>query len=418
MPLGHRLFDRLDAPWQAAAQQWTRFRGPNGSGISPARNVPIRWSKDDYNWRAALPGVGYASPVLWGDKLFITSGDEPTATQHVLCLDAATGRRRWSREFAAAHHSKHKLNSFASGTPAVDEWHVYIAWANPKEFVVLALNHKGETIWRRDLGPFKASHGGGVSPIVHDDLVVVPNEQSGESSLVALDRASGAIRWQIARDSNVTYSTPCAYRRQGGSAELIFTNWKNGVTAVDPTTGQVNWKADIFDKSHIEMAIGSPVVAGDLLLVTCGWLGHGNEVIAVRPKYEAGKVAVEQVYRISRSAPLCTTPLVKGDLLFLWSDDGVVTCADAATGQVHWRRRAGVNYYDSPNCVGDRVYNVSAAGGVVVLAADRRFRRRGGAPLRQGRRPRPDAVVVERHVARRRAVRRPPPAGRVQARPR
>ena len=368
----------------AFAQEWTRFRGPNGSGVSRATTVPTQWTEADHNWRITLAGRGHSSPVLWGKRLFVTSGDEESGQRIVLCVNAADGRRVWSREFPAARHGKHDLNSFASSTPAVDGQRLYVAWATPEEYVVLALDHDGRESWRVDLGPSKVAHGFGASPIVHDDLVVVPNDQDETGSLIALDADTGAIRWKVARKGKSSYITPCIYQPDGGAAELIFTNWDHGITSIDPKTGEKNWEIDIFEKSHPESAIGSPIVAGDLVLGTCGWLGVRKEVVAIRPASIArGKDAAE-VYRIDRSAPLCTTPLVCDDLLFLWSDDGIVTCADVRDGNVYWRERVGGTFYSSPICVNNRLYGISADGDMVVLAATKKFERLARFPIGDG----------------------------------
>jgi outer membrane protein assembly factor BamB len=368
----------------ACGQEWTRFRGPNGSGVSRATTVPTNWTETDLNWQIKLPGRGHSSPVLWGTRLFVTSGDEGTGERIVLCVDTDDSRCLWTREFPAARHGKHDLNSFASSTPAVDQHRLYISWATPDEYIVLALDHDGHEIWRVDLGPSRVAHGFGASPIVYDDLVVVPNDQEGTSSLVALDSATGAIRWKLPRQGKSSYITPCVFRPDGGAAQLIITNWVHGITSINPKTGEKNWELDIFEKSHPESAIGSPIVAGDLVLGTCGWLGVRKEVVAIRPSSVArGKDAAE-VYRIDRAAPLCTTPLVCDDLLFLWSDDGIVTCADVRSGNVHWRERVGGTFYSSPICVNNRLYGISADGDMVVLAAAKKFARLARFPLGEG----------------------------------
>jgi outer membrane protein assembly factor BamB len=353
------------------AQEWPRFRGPNGSGVSTATTVPVQWTEKDYNWQVRLPGVGHSSPVLWGERIFVTSGDEQTGKRLVVCLKTADGSRLWTREFPGERHGKHEDNSFASATPAADDKHVYVCWATPKEYIVQALDHDGKEIWRVDLGPYKSGHGFGSSPVVFDDLVVVANDQDGTSTLVALERDSGKPRWKSPRKSKASYATPCVYQPKGRPAELIFTSYEHGISGIDPKTGKPNWELDVFSKGHVETPIGSPIVSGDLVLGTCGWLGVKKEVIAIRPgKKEDEK---REVYRIDRAAPLCTTPLVKDDLLFLWSDEGLVTCASVATGEVHWRERVPGSYYSSPVCVGKYLYNVSRQGDVLVLAAARQF---------------------------------------------
>ena len=357
----------------ADAQEWTRFRGPNGSGVSDATTVPVKWTEKDYNWKVKLPGVGHSSPVLWGERIFIAAGEEETGKRLVCCLRAQDGSKVWQREFAGEKHGKHTDNSFASATPAVDERHVYVCWGTPKEFIVLALDHDGKEIWRTDLGPFRSGHGFGASPIVHDDLVVVPNDQDGKGTLLALDRKTGDLRWKVPRKSQTaTFSTPCVFQPKGGLAQLIFTSWDHGITSIDPKTGRVNWEGDIFSKGHIETSIASPIVAGDLVLGTSGWLGVKMEVVAIRPGADQKK-SPSEAYRLVRSAPLVCTPVVKDDLLFIWSDNGVVTCANVESGEVYWRERVPGSYYGSPVVVGKCVYCISREGDVIVLAASKKF---------------------------------------------
>jgi len=368
---------------EVAAQEWTRFRGPNGSGVVRA-DLALMWSEKDFAWKTPLAGSGHSSPVLWGDRLFVTSADPSAGQRIVQCLDADDGKELWSRGFPAAKHRQHEHNSWASATPAVDERHVYLAFASPKDYLVVALDHAGKESWRVDLGGFQSGHGFGVSPIVHDDLVIVAHEHEGKSAIVALDRLTGKERWRLPRRSRTTYSTPCVFAPKapnGRPAELILVSYEHGITSVAPATGKVNWETDVFAKKHIETSIASPIVAGDLVIGSSGWLGVRQEVIAVRlPLGPAEKGAEGEgrptpttVYTLTKSAPLVPTPLVCDDLLYLWNDDGVVTCCDVATGKTHWRERVPGEYYSSPIAVADHVLNVSRDGDVVVLKAARQF---------------------------------------------
>jgi outer membrane protein assembly factor BamB len=358
----------------ARGQEWTRFRGPNGSGLADATSLPVQWTEKDYTWKAKLPGVGHSSPVLWGERLFVTCAEE-SGKRFLLCLRTSDGEALWTREFPGQKSGKHQDNSFASSTPVVDDRHVYVCWGSGKDFLVVALDHQGKEVWRVGLGSFRAGHGFGPSPIVHDGLVVVPNDQDGAGSLIGLEHDTGKMRWKVPRKSKATYTTPCVYQPKGRPAELIFSNYEHGITSIDPKTGEKNWEIEVFDKRHMETGIGSPIVAGDLILGTCGWLGVRQEVVAVRPPVPGGDSKAKVVYTLDRSAPLCTTPLARGELLFLWSDSGFVTCANLATGEVHWRERVPGSYYSSPVCAGKYLYNVSRDGDVIVLAAANKFER-------------------------------------------
>jgi outer membrane protein assembly factor BamB len=151
---------------------------------------------------------------------------------------------------------------------------------------------------------------------------------------------------------------------------LIFVNWEQGISGVNPESGEVSWNADVFDKSHVESSISSPVLAGKLVIGVSGWLGHGYEAIAVDPDRPGDKT----VWRLDRGAPLCTSPVVVGGLVYFWSDHGVVTCVDAATGEVAWRERVGGSFYSSPISDGKRILNVSTEGETVILEASGIYR--------------------------------------------
>lgn len=359
-------------------KEWTRFRGPNGAGNSPAKNLPATWTEEDYNWRIKLPGVGHSSPVLWENKLFILSADDSAATRFVVCVDAHNGKTLWAKSFPFTVHHKHTLNSFASSTPAVDAQRVYISATTPDEYTLMALDHQGEVVWKRDLGPFVSQHSGGISPIVYEDLVILGNDQDAESRdktakgvsfLIAVDARTGETRWQVPRTSDlVAYSTPCIYRPSDGKDELIFNSKAHGITSLDPETGRVNWEiANLFDKR----SVSSPILAGGLIFGSCGAGGGGNYVVAIEPGSQQNNRLPKLAWKIDKSAPYVPTPVALGDLVFLWSDQGVLTCADAASGEVHWRNRVGGNYYGSPIIADGKLYCINTDGEVVVVAAKR-----------------------------------------------
>lgn len=355
-------------PVGGEATAWTRFRGPNGAGVAQAADVPVVLEEQHERWRAQLPGSGHSSPVNWDDRLFVTSADEATGERFVTCLDRGSGNELWTQKSAAATHSTHQLNSLASPTPVVDAEHVYVAWGTPERITVKALDHDGGAVWEADLGPYSPGHGFGQSPCLHDGLLILPVEMGDGGFRIALHSATGEVAWRVACESGLHYATPCIRTTFGGD-QLIFVNWEQGIVAVDPLTGAPLWSADVFDKSHVESSIGSPVLAGDLVIGVAGYLGHGYEAIAVAPSRDGDKV----VWKLDRGAPLCTTPLVVDELVYFWADNGTATCVDAATGAVQWRERVGSNYYASPVCAGDSVYNVSTDGDLVVLAASRDY---------------------------------------------
>lgn len=355
------------------AQEWTRFRGPNGSGISEAKTIPTRWANEDFNWKVALPGVGHSSPVLWGDRIFLTSADERQMQFIVLCVSTEDGRLLWQKTFPFMPHRKHANNAFAAATPTVDAERVYLNRTEPGHNRLIALTHRGELVWEKDLGPHRTQHAGGASPILHDGMVVLANEQDGESFLVAVDAGTGATRWQTPRqtgNSAAAYSTPCVYQPKAERPVIIFNSEMHGISGVAPETGKVLWEfASAFDKR----SVSSPVIAGELIIGSCGSGGGGNYVVAVRPGDAVGNRPPQRAYEIRRSAPYVPTGVALGERLFLWSDAGIVTCAVAASGEIKWQERVGGNFFSSPVCVDGRLFGVSTRGEVVVVAATDHF---------------------------------------------
>ena len=354
----------------AEAQEWTRFRGPNGSGISDVKTVPVHWTNKDYNWVADLPGRGHSSPVIWGDKLFVTSCDEKSAARHLLCISTADGSIAWSNDFKFTSYKKHKNNSYASSTPCVDEYFVYVAWHSKKSSPLIAFTHEGEMVWEYELGPYLHGQGGAASPIGYGDLIIMANDQKQPSYLVALDRMTGEERWKIPRQGKrACYGTPCVFARDG-SDELIFSHCFEGIIGVDPNSGKQNWHIDVFGRSS-QRALGSPIIAGDLVIATSGAANGDRQLVAVRPGTAAADIT--EAYRATRGTPHVPTPLVYKDWLFLWSDQGIATCLDKGTGKVLWQKRVGGNYFSSPICIDGKIYCVDRDGKVVVIAASNRY---------------------------------------------
>ncbi len=352
------------------AQEWTRFRGPNGTGLSQARTIPTTWTEKEINWKIALPGTGHSSPVLWGDRIFLTSTEEVPNQISVFCLKSDDGSLVWKREFPYRPFDKHKFNSFSSATPAVDQSRVYVAWSIPERYSLMALDHEGQTVWERDLGPYKSQHGCGASPIVQGETVILGNDQDGSSSLIAVDAKTGKTKWQTPRQTVVvSYSTPCLYEPKGEKPALIFNSQAHGISAIDPENGQVLWE---YPKAFDKRTVSSPVIAAGVIIGSCGSGAGGNYIAAIRPGGANRNPAL--AYTIKRSAPYVPTSVAVGDLLFLWSDAGVVSCVQAPTGEIKWQERVEGEFFSSPVWVDGRLFCVSTTGQVVVLEAGDKFR--------------------------------------------
>lgn len=370
------------------AQEWTRFRGPNGNGIAADVNFPSAPTEEDFKWKVELPGLGHSSPTIWGNRVFLMSADPDSGLRYVLCLDAKTGEEVWKVAFPAAASHLHSKSSYASCSPAVDDVHIYVAWADDEHTQLVALDHDGGTSWRVDLGPWVSQHGFGTSPMIFEDKVIISLMQLGDerklkdrpvgnSRLVAFDRKTGEKLWETKRDSDVAaYSVPCVYEMKDGKKVLIANSSAHGIAAHDPETGEQLWAEQVFNMR----SVSSPVIAGDLILGSSGSGGGGNTVSAVDPNGGEPKLA----WRLSRQASYVPTPVTYDDKVFVWYDKGIVSCLDAKTGKVLGQKRVGGNYYGSPIRVGNRLFCISEEGNLMVVSADENLEVLGDTSLGEG----------------------------------
>ncbi len=367
----------------ASAQEWTRFRGPNGTGISHAKTIPTNIAASDINWKVELPGVGHSSPVLWGERIFLTSTGDDAGGLSVLCLNAADGKTVWRRDFPLAPFTRHKLNSFASATPSVTASAVYVVWNEPEHYFLAALDHSGATIWQRDFGAFVSQHACGTSPIVVGDKIILGGEQdgqefvpgserSGKSFIVAVDAKTGDTVWQTDRHSVVVaYSTPCIREAADGKQSLIFNSQAHGIYAVDPDTGNVLWE---YDQAFKKRSVSSPFIAGNIIFGSCGSGGGGNYVVAIKAGDSLASGKPELAYEMKKSAPYVPTGVAVGDLAWFWSDAGILTCVHAPTGEIRFQERVGGNFFGSPVWVDGRLFCVSTTGELEVVEAGDKFK--------------------------------------------
>lgn len=369
------------------AQEWTRFRGPNGTGESETTTIPASWTEATANWKIELPGVGHSSPVLWGRKLFLLSADPKTATRYVLCIDGETGRTLWRRDYPGVPHHLHANSSYASSTPAVDAQRVYVAWSDPEFTRLMALDHEGNEVWTVNLGPWVSQHGFGSSPMLYDDLVVLHCSQEDskgtdprqpkESFIVAVEQHSGKIRWRTERTiKSASYSVPSVRKNAAGQDELVCCSQGEGIFALDPKTGKENWSLPVFTMR----TVSSPILVDGLILGTTGQGAGGHYLVALEPGPQP-KVA----YEVRQNAPYVPTPVRRGDLVFLFEDrQGHVSCIHAPDGKVLWfKPRVGTAFFGSPVRAGDKLFCVDTSGTVVCLAADREFKELGRTELKE-----------------------------------
>lgn len=360
-----------------SAENWPRFRGRDGSGNAPEQGIPTTWSATDYKWVVDLPGEGHSAPVIWGKTLFVTSAVDDGLVRTLHCLDAESGKSHWSRSVGFNSNRKHQKNSFASSTPATDGERVYVAFADQERCALAAYDFEGNLVWRNWMGPFSSQHGLGASPIVFEDLVIMPNDQDGPSSIVAYDRRDGKLVWSTLRAfREASYATPIITEQPGRKPQLVCLNGATGITGLDPWTGQTLWQSE----SLAQRTVSCPVEGQGRIYATCGQGGKGTILIGVDlAATSAGTAPV--TFRRDKTLPYVPCLVAYGDHLYMWNDNGVVMCVDPQTDKTVWQERIGGTYSGSPICIGGKLYCIDEAGKVAVVDASPTFKFHGFSEL-------------------------------------
>jgi outer membrane protein assembly factor BamB len=369
----------------AVAQEWTRFRGPNGTGISTAKSIPILWTDADFRWRVEIPGTSHSQPVIWGNKLFLTTAMDVGKERALLCLNKEDGKEIWRKTYALPTHRPANRNaSYANGSPVVDAQRVIACFVSRDHFWVRSYDHDGNEQWSRDLGTFESQHGHGASPVIYGNTVIVTNDQDGESFVIALDLTTGKPVWKTPRrpaPEYTAYGTPCIHHRPDGTPELLLSSQSHGISSLDPKTGAPNWEAPVY---RIRV-VASPVVAGDVVIGSCGQGGGaGNYLSAVKLGGKGDVSKTHVAYTLRKGTPYVPTPLYESGRLYLISDSGIATAVEAATGREIWSERLRAEFFGSPVLIDGKIYCATTKGEMIVLATGDTFELLARNPIGEG----------------------------------
>jgi len=355
------LAQLLAAPY-ALSEDWPQFRGPSGQGISSSQGLPVEFSPvKNVTWKTPLPGTGWSSPSIVNDRIWLTAATENGSSLRLLCLDAATGKITGDTEvfrISGDGPGMHKKNSFASPTPIVDGDRIYVHFGF---FGTACVNTKGTVLWKQVL-KYEPQHGPGGSPALHDGLLYISCDGFDAQFVVALDAATGKVRWKTPRGKgNQAYTTPLVIQT-GGQAQVISPGAHHAY-AYDPKTGKELW--------YIEYGEGfsnvpRPVFAHGLVYICSGFFQP--ILFAVRPDGRGNVTKSHVAWSYPRAVPLTPSPIVVGNEIYTISDNGIGTCLDAKTGDLRWQRRIGGNHSASPIAADGRIYFLSEEGECTVVA--------------------------------------------------
>lgn len=357
---------------------WPRFRGADGSGIAPDVSLPPDWdaaSGEGILWQAALPLPGANSPVIWGDRLFVTGAD--ANTREVYCLDTGSGRRLWTTAVAPGEATDpplrlHEMTGYAAPTGATDGERFYAVFPTGH---VVALDFSGTLVWQRHFPMHEDIYGHASSLLVHGDLLYVQIDLGkpdiGKSHLVALDRLTGQTVWDIPRPVQGSWTTPIVINT--GQREELITSAKPWVIAYNPVSGEEYWRVNCIEGDSAP----SPIFANGLVIVANIYA----ELTAIRPGGQGDVTDSHVAWSVRGQLPDICSPLSDGKLVFTLASDGLLSCYDVAQGELLWTQDLEGRFRSSPALAGDKLALFSETGDAFVLAAAREFRQLGSGRL-------------------------------------
>jgi outer membrane protein assembly factor BamB len=372
----------------AVAEPWPRFRGPNGTGIADGQNIPVEFSAErGILWKAAIPGVGASSPVVWDRHIFLLTAAKDGTDRALLCLDAQDGSIRWQRKFPAVNVKVRGESSLASATPVVDGEAVYVPIWDGNVVHFTAYTFSGELMWQKPLGRWVSQHGTGSSPVIVGDKVIFAYDMDAKdakenpvdrpATLMAFSKKTGDLVWETPRPAyRACYAAPFVLERNG-DRELIVTSTLS-IAAYNPDTGKQlwnwDWGWDKFKSKWPLRNVASSVVADGMLVSTAGDGGGDRRVVALTlgknggaPSYAWGDG--------NKLFPYVPTPLVRGAHIYFVNDRGFAGCYAAKTGkQIFYERVDGATFLSSPVLIDGLIYAPSYEGDVHVFAAEPTFK--------------------------------------------
>lgn len=372
----------------AHADNWERFRGPNGEGISTDKSIPIQFSAtENLRWKTKIEGDGHSSPVIWGDRLFLQTAALDGSQRSLLCLDAKTGKELWKRSIPGVKAKVRFDSSLASATPTTDGKAVFVPFWNGKDIVMTAYDFQGEKLWERNLGEFVSQHGAGASPVLYKDLLIFSLDKdayrdtskktgpvANPSTLFGLDKKTGKTVWETPREAiRACYTVPFLLEKPGAPTELIVTS-STAITSYDPESGKSNWYWTwTFRKDPLRTIAATTYTNG--LLLACSGDGSGERLmVAVELKGKGKDIQPERIWDNIKQFPYVTCPLVKGEHVYFVNDLGVAGCFHAKSGkQVWFERIPDAKFYASPVMIDNKMYAVSEQGDVYVIDADTKY---------------------------------------------
>lgn len=351
-----------------AATQWARWRGPSGQGLVSGTGYVDKWSAtENVRWKTRVPGSGNSSPVVWRDRIFLTTAYEQGGRVSVLAFDRATGKPLWETMAPEGRSARsHPKNGYASATPSTDGERVYVSLGSRG---LIAVDMSGKIVWHRQVGQIQNYHGPAGSALLYKDRLILYQDSQGDAFIAAFEARTGKEMWRTRRNATVGWGTPVAIRVDGH--DEIIVNGQNRVCGYNPDTGAEIWGCT---GPTLEV-IPTPVVGHGLVFCSSGRAGP---TLAIRPGGKGDVTGTHLVWSTPRGSPFVPSPLLYGDHIYMVNDmQSIVTCFEATTGKTMWQSRLGQaraeGFSASPVVVDGKVFFTNDDGETFVMKAGGTF---------------------------------------------
>ena len=344
-----------------STSDWPQFRGPTGQGVSDEQGLPLTWSETkNVRWKVAIPGRGWSSPVVQGDRIWLTTATEEGKSLRAISVDRNTGAIVQNVEVFRLKSAKlaNPKNSLASPTPIVEGDRVYVHFG---AFGTACITQSGEIVWKTKLEYDNGQHGTGGSPVLYEDLLIISCDGNDVQFVVALDKLTGKVRWKKSREGYQAYTTPLIVEL-AGSPQVISPGAFRAIS-YDPRNGKELWQVTYGEGFS---NVPRPVYGDGLVFICTGFQQPSLLAVRVDGKGDVTKSKIQ--WKLDSGVPLTPSPLLVGSELYMVTDNGIVTCVDAKTGKEYWRARVGGNHSASPIYADGRIYFLNEEGESVVLA--------------------------------------------------
>jgi outer membrane protein assembly factor BamB len=351
-------------------ENWPAWRGPTGQGLAASRDLPTKWSAaDNVKWKIALPDDGNSTPIVWGDRIFLTQATDKGKKRSLWCLDRKDGSKLWEKTVQFdGQEPKHATNTYCAASPVTDGERIVVSYGSAG---VYCYDFAGKEQWRRDLGPCRHIWGNASSPVIYKDLVILNFGPNEKTFLLAMNKTDGKDAWRVDAEGKKeadffgSWSTPVIAEVKG-RPELVMS-WPGVVKAYHPDNGSLLWSCKGLekDKGDDRLTYTSPLVSDEVIVSAAGF---GGPTIGIKTGGTGDITQSHRLWRVPANPQRIGSGILLGEHAYVVNEPGIA-CIEAKTGKELWAKPVPGGVWSSIVCADGKLYFVSQKGVTYVLAA-------------------------------------------------